>query len=401
MEPLRHAGNPDFGAVMFRRTSPQIRNEGGLWDESMKLYPLLGAEPRESTLEWRFPAGARVKFSHLQYEQDKLAWQGSQIPLLCFDELTHFSEGQFFYLLSRNRSACGVRPYVRATTNPDALSWVKPFLAPWLDRKHESPAASGELRWFVRDGGHVLWVPAGTEHAKSVTFVRASIFDNKIFLAKDPSYLANLKALSIVDRARLLDGDWDIVPGGNMFRREWFEIVGEAPAAMRRVRYWDLAASEVKEGKDPDWTAGVLMGVADDKIVFLEDVQRVRTTPGGVEKLVRQVAETDKARYGAVEIRMEQEPGSSGVSVIDHYQREVLFGFDFAGVRSTGAKEERAKPLSSYAEARNVKLVSGPWNHDWLNEATAFPTPDVHDDSIDAAAGAFNALAEAPTLVIY
>src|SRR5262245_2745167 len=67
-EPLRHIRNAQFGAVVFRRTSPQIRNKGGLWDESQKLYPLLGAESRESVLDWRFPSAATVKFSHLQYD---------------------------------------------------------------------------------------------------------------------------------------------------------------------------------------------------------------------------------------------------------------------------------------------------------------------------------------------
>ena len=38
MEPLWHSANPDFGAVFFRRTTVQIRNEGGLWGESVKLY---------------------------------------------------------------------------------------------------------------------------------------------------------------------------------------------------------------------------------------------------------------------------------------------------------------------------------------------------------------------------
>src|SRR5947209_1730770 len=55
LEPLRHVHVPDFGAVFFRRTGVQIRNEGGLWDESAKLYPHLGGRPREQALEWRFP----------------------------------------------------------------------------------------------------------------------------------------------------------------------------------------------------------------------------------------------------------------------------------------------------------------------------------------------------------
>lgn len=393
LDPLRHIGNPRFGGVIFRRTSPQIRNEGGLWDESCQLYPLLGAEARETVLDWKFPAGARLKFAHLQYEADKLSWQGSQIPWIGFDELTHFTEGQFFYLLSRNRSMCGVRPCIRGTTNPDALSWVKTFLGPWLNKNHPDPAASGELRWFIRDKGQILWVPQGTPDAKSVTFVRASVYDNRKLLETNPEYLASLKALSVVDRARLLDGDWDIVPGGNMFRREWFEIVPSAPRQCRWVRFWDLAGTEVKPGTDPDWTAGALEGMDAAGIAYLADMQRARLTPGAVEQLVRTTAEADRSQYGDVEIVMEQEPGSSGKAVIDHYRRRVLQGFNFRGVPSTGAKEERAKPFSAYAEGRNVKLVAGAWNHDFLNEAAAFPSPEVHDDQVDAASGAFLRLA--------
>src|SRR5262249_1558747 len=124
LEPLRHINNPEFGGVTFRRTSPQIRNQGGLWDESAKLYPLLKADPRQTYLEWGFPSGAKLRFAHLQYETDVADWQGAQIPFIGWDQLEHFTEQQFFYMFSRNRSTCGVRPYQRATVNPDADSWV-------------------------------------------------------------------------------------------------------------------------------------------------------------------------------------------------------------------------------------------------------------------------------------
>jgi hypothetical protein len=101
---LRHYDNPRFGAVIFRRTTTQVRNEGGLWDESMMLYGMLGAHPREVALEWSFPSGMRVKFSHLEHEKTVHDWQGSQIAMIGFDELTHFTEKQFFYMLSRNLS---------------------------------------------------------------------------------------------------------------------------------------------------------------------------------------------------------------------------------------------------------------------------------------------------------
>lgn len=225
LEAMRHTGNPHFGAVIFRRTSPQITNEGGLWDEAGKIYPLAGAAPRVGSLEWVFPKGGRVSFRHLQHEDNKYDWQGAQVPLIGFDELTHFSESQFFYMMSRNRSTCGVRPYIRATTNPDAASWVKRFLAPWIDRKHPDPARSGEVRWFVRDKGEIHWARTSAElegrfpdsRPKSATFVRASVHDNPVLLAKDPGYLANLMALPPVERARLLDGDWDVKHDGLVY----------------------------------------------------------------------------------------------------------------------------------------------------------------------------------------
>src|SRR5690554_534113 len=40
LEPLSHIANPGFGGVIFRRTTVQVRNEGGLWDESARMYPL-------------------------------------------------------------------------------------------------------------------------------------------------------------------------------------------------------------------------------------------------------------------------------------------------------------------------------------------------------------------------
>jgi hypothetical protein len=217
LEPLRHVANPNFGGVIFRRTSPQITNEGGLWDEAEKLYPLAGAKGMVGSLDWRFPSGANVSMRHLQHESNKYDWQGSQIAFLGFDELTHFTESQVFYLLSRNRSTCGVRPYVRATTNPDAGSWVKRFIAPWVDRGHPEPARSGELRHFVRVDGQITWVPAGTPDSKSVTFVRASVYDNRILLRLNPEYLATLKSLPPVERARLLDGDWDVKRDGVVY----------------------------------------------------------------------------------------------------------------------------------------------------------------------------------------
>lgn len=384
MEPLRHVSNPRFGAVIFRRTYPEIKNEGGLWDEASNIYPFVGARPRETTLEWEFKSGSKVKFAHMQLEKDKYGWQGAQVPLICWDELTHFSSSQFFYMLSRNRSTCGVKPYIRATTNPDADSWVKDFLSPWIDSTFPDPAESGEVRWFIRDAGQIIWSEPGTPDAKSVTFIRSSIYDNKILLEKNPEYLANLKALPLVERMRLLEGDWSIRPSGNKFKRHWFELVDATPAQFDRVvRYWDLAATEPAEGKDPDWTVGCKVG-RKDGIYYVIDIQRDQLTPGRVEQLITRTAEQDGKKTA---IYMEQEPGSSGVNTIVLYRR-LLAGYEFHSNKTTGSKEIRANGSSSQAEGGNVKLVRGFWNDAFLNELAAFPMKGVHDDQVDAFDGA-------------
>jgi hypothetical protein len=273
MEAARHVGIPGFRAVIFRRTYPQITNAGGLWDTAGEIFPHAGGAPKSGDLDWVWRGGARVSFRHLQHEENKYDWQGSQIALVGFDELTHFSESQFFYLLSRNRSTCGVRPYVRATTNPDASSWVKRFLAPWVDRRHPDPAASGEVRWFVRAEGEIRWARSAAElraahpglDPKSCTFVRASIWDNRIGMAKDPGYLGNLQAQTPVERARLLDGDWDVVNEGLVYP-DFGRCVDEREAWPKQITGTDIG------GIDWGWNnpfAAVLGTLDRDDVLWL------------------------------------------------------------------------------------------------------------------------------------
>ena len=171
------------------------------------------------------------------------------------------------------------------------------------------------------------------------------------------------------------------VAGAGIFRREWFEIVDSCPAEARQVRRWDLAAT----AGGGDATAGVRL--AEHKgIFYIVDVRHLRGTPGQVEALVGQTAQLDGAH---VRVRMEQEPGSAGLNTIDHYRRNILKGYDFKGVPSTGDKTMRAGPVSAAAEAGNVKIVRGAWDiSGFLDELVSFPDGD-HDDRVDALSGAF------------
>jgi len=407
LEPLRHIEVKGFGAVFFRRNTTQIRNEGGLWDESENLYPLIQGNPKSHNLQWDFPAGTSVTMAHLEYDKTVLNYQGSQIPLICFDELTHFTEKQFWYMLSRNRSMCGVRPYIRATCNPDADSWVALFVAWWIDQEtgFAIPERSGIVRWFVRIGNTIKWAdsPEGLSEykmtnddgvdvpipPKSFTFIAAKLTDNKALMAADPGYMANLLALSRVDRERLLGGNWKIRPSAGLyFKREWVEIIDTAPAGLREVRGWDLAATPENGENDPDWTTGTKMGLSSDGTYYILDHVYDRLSPNGVERLIRNTASQDGV---PVQIRIPQDPGQAGKSQV-LAMTKMLAGYDVRSATMTGDKVTRFSPFSAQAEAGNVKVVRGAWNDRWLSELENFPPETGHDDDADSTSEAFSGL---------
>lgn len=224
-----------YGAVIFRRSYPEIMMQDGLWDQSQKFYLPLGGQSNETALRWKFPDGSRITFSHLQHEKDLLNHQGSQYAFIGFDELTHFTRKEFIYLLSRSRSLCGVDPVIRATCNPDPESWVADFISWFINPDNGFPILErcGQLRYFTSDNGTFVWGSTReevvekcphifdrqdikdtgikvTELVKSMTFIPGSIFENKVLLSADPRYLGNLMAMDAEEKSRLLDGNWKI-----------------------------------------------------------------------------------------------------------------------------------------------------------------------------------------------
>jgi predicted phage terminase large subunit-like protein len=415
LEPLRHVvTNTEFNCVIFRRNMPQVKNPGGLWDESMKLYPLTSAKPIATISEWQWPEGGKLKFAHLDHESTKLDWQGSQIPLIIFDELTHFSETQFFYLLSRNRSMCGVRPYIRATCNPDADSWVARLLAWWIDKDgFPIPERSGVIRWFIRINDALIWGDSREEliekygvpglsadddlqvKPKSFTFVPGKLSDNQALMKADPGYLANLKSLPLVEQARLLGGNWKIrAAAGLFFKREWVEIVDWVPANLDIVRAWDLAATEKVDTNDPDFTAGVKMGR--DRVTGLTYVihaTQAQVSPLGVEQKIAAIAEGDGV---GIRIRMPQDPAQAGKSQKSNFSRQVLPNYNVIFKTVKGDKVQRFGPFSAQCQAGNVKVLRGHWNEEYFSTLEAFPS-EAHDDYADASSDAYSELVEGQT----
>jgi predicted phage terminase large subunit-like protein len=233
-----------------------------------------------------------------------------------------------------------------------------------------------------------------TRHPGSA-FLPSWLTDNP-YLDRD-DYVSSLEdALDDVTLAQLLGGDWTVRPLGGRFDRRWLKrdhlhesLPKEAPG-WRWVRSWDLAASEVKEGADPDYTVGTLLGLDDSNDVWVADVERFRHDPGDTEQRIKAITDADRLRLPYLSVVMEQEPGAAGKTVIAHYEG-VLWGSPFEGIPATGKKEVRAIPFSTAWRKGRLHVVVDDWTDEWLDEHEAFPFGG-HDDQVDSATQAYNFL---------
>jgi len=423
LEATRHLSNPFFEAVIFRQSRPQIMSAGGLFATSQEIYPRIGGRSvLTPDIQWRFPSGAKITFAHMFYEKEKYNWQGSQIPLLMFDELVHFTESQFFYMFSRNRSTCGVKPYIRATCNPDGESWVARFIDWWIDPEtgYADESKCGKLRYFVRNNNITHWADTREElwetfnlrtedernTVKSVSFISARVTDNKVLLRHDPGYIGSLKAMSEFDQEQRLNGNWKIRrSAGHYFKRSKVgQMFRSIPTdVVKWVRAWDLAATapgEVDETSgmpqalrrnsnkdDSAYTAGVLLGKRRNGRVFVADVINVRENGADVRQLILNTAASDNAFYGNVTVRLPQDPGQAGKDQAQSFVR-MLGGYTVTTSLESGAKVTRAEPFSSQWLAGNVDVKVADWNDDYFRQLENFPVGKLKD-MVDASANAY------------
>lgn len=382
MAALQFVDVPGYSALILRKSFADLALPDAIMSRAKGwLIGQPGVHWNDQTKTFTFASGATLTFGYLQTEADKYRYQGSAYQFIAFDELTQFREDEYTYLISRLRKPnsgplAAVPLRMRGASNPGGVGhdWVKAYFIPSTDE------LTGERIFGHGETGEVrVFIPARLEDNPSLDKVE---------------YEKSLALLPPVLRAQLREGDWGAKPAGEMFDRTYFRVVNsvkELPI-VRWCRAWDLAGTEKrKAGHDPDWTVGCLMGVTADNRVLIADLRRVRQRPGDVKDLVKAMAEIDRKVFGHRTVRIEQEPGSSGVAVVEDYARTLL-GFDFQGVKATGSKTDRAVPLSSAARNGLVYVLAAPWLPDFLSEAESFPQTSVHDDQVDAASLAFETL---------
>ena len=407
-EPLRHLNVPNFAGTIFRRSHQHLTLQGGLWDESKQLYPHFGFKPNNSSLRWTRGNSMSIMLDAIQYEDDVKQWQGAQIPYIAFDEATHFSREMILYLISRNRSTCGVRPYMRMTCNPDPDSFIAELVQWWIGEDgYPIDERSGKVRYQYIERDVIYQYddiniareshPAMSKIADplTITFVAGKLDDNKILLEKDPTYKAKLLSLSEVETERLLKGNWKVRPSaGRIVDRAWFHIVDDAPIGGIECRGWDFAATEKRTLKDdPDYTASCKIRQVGGKY-FVFDATEAQISPTEIDRrfinTTLQDAEIQRndVRYLC---RFEIEPGSASRREAERLVGMVA-GIEAEGIDARGDKVTRARGFAAQAKAGNVYLVRGEWNEKFLRHVHSFPD-GKHDDIMDATSLAFNQLA--------
>lgn len=369
---LQYVDMPNYHGLLLRRTYGELTKPDGLLELAGRWLGGTDAAWNGLSKSYKFPVGSSLTFGYMDVERDKFSYQGTNWQYIGFDEITQMLQSQYQFLFGwlRKTEDMKVPLRMRGATNPvgPGRLWVKQY-----------------------------FIDAGPMHGR--VFIPAMVDDNPY--ANKEAYRDSLNKLDPITREQILHGNWEAQAGGK-FRRHWFNKFTDAvPADTIFVRYWDLASTEPAPGKDPSWTVGALVGMHEDersgfKRFFVADLQRDRLTPRGVEDLVFQTAEMDGTD---VAIRMEQEPGSSGVDVVNRYQ-SLLAKYDFRPDKVTGPKEIRANAFASQVEAGNVFVLKGrSWLNDMLDEFSVFPGGG-HDDIVVAVVGAYNCLVSRNSLDI-
>ncbi len=208
-------------SIIYRREYKQLQGAEGIIERSRALLGNTSARYNGQEMIWRdIPGDRMLEFGAAQHEKDVERYQGRAHDLKAFDELPHFSEPMYRYLIGWNRSTIlGQRCRVVCTGNPPLSAegmWVIDRWAAWLDSGHSNPAAPGELRWYamIDDEDTEVEGPEPFEHKgeeiapRSRTFIPAKLADNP-FLATS-GYRSILQSMPEPIRSKLLFGDFGI-----------------------------------------------------------------------------------------------------------------------------------------------------------------------------------------------
>lgn len=396
---LKFCHHPRTRGVIFRKTTKQLSNPGGLFDSAINLFKKVDPKLkiRNRDLEIEFSTGATLKFAYLDNASDKYNFQGAELTFIGFDEIQQLSEDNVLYLLSRLRStSVDYKKQVVATGNPDYESFIRHWIEFALDergipiRKDVYPTrymvqvTNGKIHWAdTRKELEDIYGSGAESGILSFKFVPGTIYDNPPLMKADPTYISKLKSLPRVEMERLLLGSWYArIEAAGYFKREWIhEVIHPNLKAKQRVRVWDIAMTPPSEqNRDPDWTRGTLVSKDSSSVYTIEDLVSLRDRAHKVEELIFSTAEND-GRETIISLPLD--PGASAGAYAKDLQRKLgERGFLVRLQKPVKSKLTRFAPFSSIAQSGFVQVVKADWNKELYEELEIFDGNGKHHDDI-------------------
>ena len=211
---------PKSKQLILRRTFSEL--DKSIIRTVMDIYPASVWSFNSSTHTGKLINGSIIDFGYLANESDVYQYQSAEYDVIRFDELTHFTEAQYVYLISRVRGANGYPKQVKSSTNPGGVGHT------WVKERFVDPAPPNTE--FIGDAGLTR------------IFIPSLLTDNTPLMNSDPAYKTRLEALPERERLALLEGCWELTEGAYFpeFKKDKHVCAPfEIPSEWRRYRAFD------------------------------------------------------------------------------------------------------------------------------------------------------------------
>ena len=281
---LRYPGSRQ---LLLRRTYPELKMS--ILRMALSIYPSEIFTYSSQDHTGRFVNGSTIDFGYLNEENNVYRYMSAEFDVIRFDELTHFTEYMYTYLISRLRGANPYPKQIKSSTNPGNVGhgWVK------------------ERFITIAPPNTTVTTPQGTRR-----FIPSKVQDNLFLMQSDPEYVNRLKNLSESEQKALLYGSWDVFEG--QYFTEWdrdrhviepFTI----PKEWRRFRSMDWGF------KDPCCVLWYAVG-ADGTVYVYRELYVQNVYSSDIADKIRELSAEEDCVYTAASPDMWRETGMADIN---------------------------------------------------------------------------------------
>jgi len=341
---MRHAAMiyslviPGLTTVLFRRTYKEVMknhvySSHGFWELMQPFIEVKKAQFNLTDMRMDFfhddGPDSHIFLGHLQHEKNIYDWQGAEIHLAFWDELTAFNRTMYTYLMTRMRMGSLVVDYPKIRKQ---LSWVYDGYFPRI-MSASNPGGVG-MQWvkkrFIDPAPpNVVWQAPEKEGGMKRTFIPARLHDNTFLMKEDPNYGTRILGSGRSNARKLLDGDWSITEGGAVADL-WVEEIHTVPqikvpsgAVIYRGLDWGtwhpsvILYALISKGEEIEFISGEKRVFPKDSIIIFHEIynwdgedENSGSRLSGTE-VGKQIAEFESAVSWGLSVR----PGPADVQI--------------------------------------------------------------------------------------